>query len=189
MPFERINLGLGIVGTIVGIASLGFVIVSHYQPELFGKKDRFFCLLNEDTQRGGEIWTVMYRQNKKKSQPWLKMVTTLGGNWTPLERCQEIARRLEMYREDGLLELTYRSDPNTPNQEVICAITKKSGEQCPLVITLNPGADGYETLREMSASLIGGEGIYQSSDGKTTYQFSREQPVIYVADFLAEDDR
>lgn len=58
-----------------------------------------------------------------------------------------------------------------------------------MVITLNPGADGYETLREMSASLIGGEGIYQSSDGKTTYQFSREQPVIYVADFLAEDDR
>ena len=117
------------------------------------------------------------------------MVTTLGGNWTPIERCQEIARRLEMYREDGLLELTYRSYPNTPNQDVICAKTKKSGANCPLVITLNPGADGYQTLREMTASLTGGDGIYQSSDGKTTYQFTPENPVIYVADFLVKSDR
>jgi len=94
-----------------------------------------------------------------------------------------------MYREDGLLELTYRSDPNTPNQDVICAKTKKSGANCPLVITLNPGADGYQTLREMTASLTGGDGIYQSSDGKTTYQFTPENPVIYVADFLVKSDR
>lgn len=189
MAFDRINLGVGIVGAVVAIAGLGYAISQDYPAKLFGKKDRFFCLLNEDTQRGGDVWTVMYHKNKQNSQPWLKMVTTLGGNWTPSERCQEIARRLEMYREDGLLALTYRSDPNTPNQQVICAKTKKSGENCPLVITLNPGADGYETMREMTTALTGGDGVYQSSDGKTTYQFSREQPVIYVRDFLAEGDR
>ena len=189
MAFERINLGLGIVSTIVAIAGLGYGISQDYPAKLFGKKDRFFCLLTEDVQRGGDVWTVMYRKNRKNSQPWLKMVTTLGGNWTPFERCQEIARRLEMYREDGLLELTYRSYPNTPNQDVICAKTKKSGANCPLVITLNPGADGYQTLREMTASLTGGDGIYQSSDGKTTYQFTPENPVIYVADFLVKSDR
>lgn len=189
MAFERINLGLGIAATIVAIAGLGIAIKSNYPAELFGKKDRFYCLQVEDTQRGGDVWTVMYRKNKKNIQPWLKMVTTLGGHWTPLERCQEIAHRLEMYREDGLLELTYRSDANTPNQDVICAKTKQSGDKCPLVITLNPGANGYETLRDMTTSLTGGDGIYQSSDGQTTYQFTPEQPVIYVADFLAEDDR
>ena len=189
MAFERINLGVGIVSAIAAIVGVGYAVVSNNPAALFGKQDRFSCQLLADLDRGGDVWAVMYRQNRKNNQPWLKMVTTLGGNWTPLERCQEIARRLEMYREDGLLELTYRSDPNTPNQEVICAKTKQSGDNCPLVITLNPGADGYETLREMTASLTGGDGIYQSSDGQTTYQFTRENPVIYVADFLAKSDR
>lgn len=189
MAFERINLGVAVIGVVVGCAGLAYAVNQDYPFKLFSDKDRFFCSLMGDTQRGGDVWTVMYRKNRQKSQPWLKMVTTLGDKWNPNERCQEIARRLEIYREDGLLALTYRDDPNTPNQEVICAKTKKSGDNCPLVITLNPGADGYETMREMTTALTGGDGVYQSSDGETTYQFSREQPVIYLEDFLAKDDQ
>jgi len=74
MAFERINLGLGIVSTIVAIAGLGYGISQDYPAKLFGKKDRFFCLLTEDVQRGGDVWTVMYRKNRKNSQPWLKDV-------------------------------------------------------------------------------------------------------------------
>ena len=35
MAFERINVGLAIVGTLVGIASLGVVVANYHQPELF----------------------------------------------------------------------------------------------------------------------------------------------------------
>ena len=186
MHFDRT---VAILGLVVGIAGLGLAIHSEIIPEMFGRKDRFDCQLMPDTQSGGEVWTVMYRKYKSQSKPWLKMVTTLGGDWTPKERCQEIARRLDLYRQDGLIKLTYRDDPNTPNQDVICAKTKKSGDNCPLIITLKPGANAYETLREMTDVLIGGEGIYQSHDGSTTYRFSPESPEIYIRDFLAEDDR
>ena len=185
MAFDRT---VAILCLVVGIASLGYAIYTDKIPEIFGRKDRFHCQLMPDTQRGGEVWTVMYRKYKNQTKPWLKMVTTLGGNWTPEERCQEIARRLDLYRQDGLIELTYRDDFNTPNQAVIWAKTKKSGDNCPLIITLKPGANAYETLREMTTALIGDEGIYQSSDGSTTYSFSPESPEIYIRNFLAEDD-
>ncbi len=119
MAFERTNLAIAILGLVVGAAALGYAIYTDKIPEIFGRKDRFHCQLMPDTQRGGEVWTVMYRKHKSQSKPWLKMVTTLGGNWTPEERCQEIARRLDLYRQDGLIELTYRDDSNTPNQAVI----------------------------------------------------------------------
>ena len=188
MAFERTNLIVAILGMVAGIVGLAHTIHSGIIPELFDKKDRFHCQLMPDTKHGGEVWTVMYRRYQHQSQPWLKMVTTLGDSWTPLERCQEIARRLDLYREDGLIDLTYRNDPNTPNQAVICAITKNSGDNCPLIMTLKPGVDAYEVLREMTTALIGGEGIYQSSDGSTTYHFSPESPAIHVRNFLAKDD-
>ncbi|MDJ0681766.1 MAG: COP23 domain-containing protein [Xenococcaceae cyanobacterium MO_167.B52] len=105
-----------------------------------------------------------------------------------MERCQEIARKLDIYREDGLIDFAYRNDPNTPKQQVICAHTKKSGTNCPLVITLKPGADGYETLREMTTALHGGDGIYQNSDG-TKAQISAKSPVINLSNFLSREDR
>lgn len=188
MAFERVNLGLAIIGLVVGVAGLGYAVNSDIITTMVGRKDRFSCELYPDTDKGGEIWTVMYRKDNQKSQPWLKMVTTLGGNWTPLERCQEIARKLELYREDGLIKLDYRSDPNITNQKVICAYTKKNGENCHLVITLKPNADGYETLREMTTALHGGDGIYQNSDG-TNVQISSQSPAINLSNFLSKEDR
>ena len=52
-------------------------------------------------------YTVVYQPESQPSQyfPWAKPVQ-LGGGWTPQSRCNEIARRLESYRPDGLQEMT-----------------------------------------------------------------------------------
>ncbi|NEQ69570.1 MAG: hypothetical protein F6K21_29585 [Symploca sp. SIO2D2] len=186
--FNLAQLLIGIISILLATASLAVAVKQGRVPVIFGKQDRFSCDLQPDTAKGGEIWTVMYR-NEQGTKPWLKMVTTLGGNWTPAERCQEIARKLELYRQDGLTKLTYRTDPATPSQYVICAYTKLSGGACPLLITLKPEADPYETLREMTAALKGGDGVYQNRDGLSTDTLSRESPEVHVEGLLAKEDR
>jgi len=116
---------------------------------------RFYCALQVDPNRGGEVWTVMYYRNNQV-KPWLRMVRKMGGDWDTQRRREEIARRLDLYRQDGLISLEYRTDPNTPRQYVICAKTKISGDRCPLVLTLMPDDDPYEALREVAGALLPG---------------------------------
>lgn len=113
--FNVANLTIGVLGLLAAVGGAGIAVVQGWQPLLFGKDARFSCQNQPDTQRGSEVWTVMYRHDKGQ-QPWLKMVTTLGGDYTPLKRCEEISERLNGYRKDGLIRLAYRDDPKTPNQ-------------------------------------------------------------------------
>ncbi|NES18888.1 MAG: hypothetical protein F6K41_08160 [Symploca sp. SIO3E6] len=186
--FNFAQLVIGIIGILLATASLAVAVKMEWVTVIFGKQDRFSCDLQPDIATGGEIWTVMYR-NDRETKPWLKMVTGLGGNWTPAKRCDEIARKLELYREDGLTKLAYRTDPATPSQYVICAYTKSSGDNCPLLITLKPEAEPYETLREMTAALKGSDGVYQNSSGAKVDTLSKESPEVYVESLLAEEDR
>ena len=150
---------------------------------------RFYCGVQPDASQGGDVYTVMYRHDKGK-KPWLKMVSTLGDDWTPNKRCEEIASRLEIFRKDGLTQISYRTDPNTPNQYVICAKTKVSGEGCPLLLTLKPGSDPYETIKKMADALLGdGDGVVQSSKGASPLSsFSRSSPAIDLTNHLAAED-
>ena len=84
------------------------------RPPIVSPSSRFYCALQADSQRGGDVWTVMYRRSKKQTKPWLRMVRTMGKDWDTQSRCEEIAKRLEIFREDGLLGFEYRSDRNTP---------------------------------------------------------------------------
>ncbi|XZN91193.1 MAG: COP23 domain-containing protein [Microcoleus sp.] len=189
--FNVANLTIGVLGLLAAVGGAGIAIVQGWPPLLFGKDARFSCQNQPDTQRGSEVWTVMYRHDKGQ-QPWLKMVTTLGGDYTPLKRCEEISERLNGYRKDGLIRLAYRDDPKTPNQYVICAKTKLSGEGCPLLVTLKPGSEteAYNAMRDMTENLLTGTGVYQNSDGKlATSKFSPSSPEIDLTPFLAEEDR
>ncbi|MBE9163294.1 COP23 domain-containing protein [Tychonema sp. LEGE 06208] len=190
--FNVANLTIGVLGLLAAVGGAGIAIVQGWPPLLFGQNTRFSCQLQPDTQRGSEVWTVMYRHDKGQ-QPWLKMVTTLGSDYTPVRRCQIISETLNGYRKDGLIKLAYRDEPKTPNQYVICAKTKLSGDGCPLVLTLNPGSDtqAYQAMRDMTENLLnGGNGVYQNSDGKlATSQFSPSSPEIDLTPFLAEEDR
>ncbi|MEG4342956.1 COP23 domain-containing protein [Microcoleus sp. A003_D6] len=188
--FNVANLTIGVLGLLAAVGGAGIAIVQGWPPLLFGKDARFSCQNQPDTQRGSEVWTVMYRHDKGQ-QPWLKMVTTLGGDYTPLKRCEEISERLNGYRKDGLIRLAYRDDPKTPNQYVICAKTKLSGEGCPLLVTLKPGSEteAYNAMRDMTENLLNGTGVYQNSEGKlASSKFSPSSPEIDLTPFLAEED-
>lgn len=192
--FNVANLTIGVLGLLAAVGGAGIAIVQGWPPLLVGQNARFSCQLQPDTQRGGDVWTVMYRHDKGQ-QPWLKMVTTLGGDYTPVRRCQIISESLNDYRKDGLIRLAYREEPKTPNQYVICAKTKlnNSDEGCPLLVTLKPGSEteAYNAMRDMTENLLnGGNAVYQNSDSKlATSQFSKDSREIDLTPFLAEEDR
>jgi hypothetical protein len=188
--FNVANLTIGVLGLLATVVGVGIAYTQGWPPLLFGQNARFSCQLRPDTQRGGEVWTVMYRHDKGQ-QPWLKMVTTLGSDFKPAKRCEIISERLEGFRKDGLIRLAYRGDPNTPEQYVICAKTKLSGDSCPLLVTLKPGSDteAYNAMRDMTENLLTGTGVYQNSEGKSaTSKFSPDSPEINLTPFLAEAD-
>ena len=190
--------GIGTVVLVVLIPILGILIdavglgidIRQSWPTFFVKKtDRFSCELRPDTNKGEEVWTVMY-DNGKKKLPWLDMVIPMGGGWSPAKRCEEVERRLEYFRKDGLDSLEYRKDPKTPEQEVICVKTKLSGDSCPLLLTLDVGVDGYQAMGDMTKALRTGKTVEQNSKGKlANSNFSKESPVVYLQPFLAKEDR
>ena len=187
MSWEKVGAIAGVIGAFIGCASFGYAVANGWTPTLFGgKNDRFSCQLLPDTINGGEIWTVYYHSDKGQ-QPWLKMVNTFGEDWNTQKRCETISDRLEGFRKDGLIGLDYRNDPNTPTQAVICAKTKLSGNNCALVVTLKPFADGYASLRDMTEALRNGGSVEQGTN-PIAASFSRSSPVINLGSLLAEED-
>jgi Circadian oscillating protein COP23 len=195
MSSERLNITLGVIGAVVGVAGLAWAVYTQRPPIIntpVGKNDRFYCAERPDMETGEQVWTVIYRHRTKGDQPWLKMVSALGPDWLPVERCEEIARKLDIYRADGLVKLSYKLD-NRTQQYIICAITKLNLEGCSLVITLKPGSetDAYEALREMVSALnkdVGG--VYQGSEGKSSQPtFSISSPIFDLNPYLSDDDK
>ncbi len=83
-------------------------------------------------------YTVMYNPEAQSGQGYAWAVPQkLGGGWTAQRRCQEISRRLEEYRPDGLLELRTAVENN---YNTICATTQKQ-PSCRIVLTVPPGKD------------------------------------------------
>lgn len=204
LPKEAMQKGTGsepkpivfitILAAFLGLAASG-VYFARNPRFLVSSSSRFYCELRPDSEQGGEIYTVMYRHDKGR-KPWLRLVTTLGGNWSPQARCEEIARRLEGFREDGLLSLTYRDDPNTPTQYVICAKTKASKDGCPLLLTLLRGADPDKMLRQVAESLIPGSNVStepQNSGGMistSSNSSSKLEPlVVDLKNHLSKEDQ
>ncbi|MGF1490979.1 MAG: COP23 domain-containing protein [Microcoleaceae cyanobacterium] len=99
---------------------------------------RFFCE-SVDNQ-----YTVMYypASQPNQSYPWA-IPGAMGGGWTPERRCNEIARRLEAYRPDGLSELQTGIENG---YNVICATTEDVPD-CRIVLTVPPG-ENPELVRD-----------------------------------------
>lgn len=96
------------------------------------QQPRFACELQEGQ------YTVVYHPESQPGQtyPWAKP-SQLGGGWTPQLRCQEISRRLELYRPDGLLEMRTAIENN---YNTVCVTTQKNAD-CRIVLTVPPGED------------------------------------------------
>jgi len=99
---------------------------------------RFTCEVVE-----GE-YKVMYHPQSQpgESYEWAQP-SRLGGGWTPERRCNEIARRLEFYREDGMKELAIGVENG---YDIIC-VTTEVNASCQIVLTVPPG-DNPELIRD-----------------------------------------
>lgn len=186
---KKIKSICGVVfGTGVAIAGLvlGYAQVDGWKPSIFSPGTRFSCALQPDTENGGEVWSVMYRNHRGK-RAWLRMVNSFGDDWNTSKRCDRIAERLERFREDGLTDLGHRTDPDTPNQAVICAYTQIDPQNCNLLVTLKPGADGYESLSKMLRALTNGTTVDQNSGDEVVV--SSNSPKVNIENLLVSEDR
>ena len=126
--------------------------------------------INADTRFTCEYidgeYTVMYRpENRNSFFPWA-VPSQLGGGWTPQKRCNEISRRLESYREDGLLEMTTGIENG---YDTICVTTQIDPTACRIVLTVPPGQDP-----QLTRDLVF-ENLLVADDGSQTqgvYTFS-----------------
>lgn len=111
-------------------------------------------------------YTVMYQPESQPSQffPWATP-SALGGGWSEERRCNEIARRLEMYRPDGLLELTTGVENN---YNTVCVRTEQVPD-CRIVFTVPPGQDALATRDRVFENLTVADSG-QQTDAVYTYR-------------------
>ena len=111
---------------------------------------------NFDTRFDCELvngeYTVMYypESQPNTSYPWA-VPSELGGGWSPQRRCDEISRRLEFYREDGLLEMTTGRENG---YNTICVTTQIDPTDCRIVLTVPPGQDPQLTRDLIFENLL-----------------------------------
>jgi len=108
------------------------------------KTARFSCQARE----GQYIVVYQPKSQPQKYFPWAAP-STMGDGWSPERRCNEISRRLELYRPDGLLEMR-TSTENGYN--VICATTDKNSA-CRIVLTVPNGQDPIATRDRVFGNL------------------------------------
>ena len=110
-------------------------------------------------------YTVVYQPESQPSQyfPWAKPVQ-LGGGWTPQSRCNEIARRLESYRPDGLQEMTTGQENG---YNTVCVTTERV-PGCRIVFTVPPGQDPVSTRDRVFENLTVADSG-QHTDAINTY--------------------
>lgn len=121
---------------------------------------RFSC------QRLNGEYTVVYQPESQAGEffPWAKPAQ-MGGGWSPQRRCNEIARRLESYRPDGLLELTTGVE-NSYN--TVCVTTERV-PACRIVFTVPNGQDPTITRDRVFENLTVADSG-QQTDAINTYR-------------------
>lgn len=97
-------------------------------------------------------YTVMYypESQPNTSYPWA-VPSQLGGGWSSQKRCDEISRRLEFYREDGLLEMTTGRENG---YDTVCVTTQIDPTDCRIVLTVPPGQDPQVTRDLIFENLL-----------------------------------
>jgi hypothetical protein len=120
---------------------------------------RFFCQSN-----GGQP-TVMYQPESQpdRAYPWA-IPSAMGGGWSPEARCQEIAKRLEQYRPDGLVEMATAVENGL---NTICVTTDRA-PACRIVLTVPNGQDPIATRDRIFNNLASADDG-QMTQGVNTY--------------------
>jgi hypothetical protein len=129
---------------------------------------RFSCQLVDGQ------YTVVYSPESQPGQfyPWA-VPMELGGGWTPDRRCNEISRRLEFYRPDGLLEL----QTGIENGYNTVCVTTQSNSTCRIVLTVPPGQDPLVTRDRVFENLAVADSG-QRTDAVNTYGGSGSDDIL-----------
>ncbi|MDX2255017.1 MAG: COP23 domain-containing protein [Pseudanabaenaceae cyanobacterium bins.39] len=108
------------------------------------KTARFSCQIRD----GKPIVVYQPKSQPQKYFPWAAP-SAMGDGWSPERRCNEISRRLEQYRPDGLLEMRTGMENG---YNVICATTDKN-PSCRTVLTVPNGQDPIATRDQVFGNL------------------------------------
>lgn len=110
-------------------------------------------------------YVVMYSPQSQPGRyyPWAKP-GLLGGGWTPELRCNEISRRLESYRPDGLQEMRTGIENG---YDIVCVTTQRD-PNCRIVLTVPPGQDPIATRDRVFENLTVADSG-QRTDAVTTF--------------------
>ncbi len=154
-------LKIGVVALeILGFAAVSAIaqtppdVVIESEPEagagtvVIDGEQRFVCQYNQ-----GE-YTVMYQPESQPGETYAWAVPEdMGGGWTAERRCNEISRRLEMYRADGLVELTTGRENN---YDIVC-VTTEANNSCQIVFTVPQGQNAIATRDAVFENLATAE--------------------------------
>ncbi|NDJ17645.1 COP23 domain-containing protein [Myxacorys almedinensis] len=118
--------------------------------------------------------TVMYFPDNQPSvaYPWA-VPTAMGGGWSPERRCNEIARRLESYRPDGLVEMKTGVENGL---NTVCVTTDRF-PACRIVLTVPNGQDPLATRDRVFQNLTVADGG-QQTQGVYTYGDSGSNDIL-----------
>lgn len=110
-------------------------------------------------------YTVMYHPESQPSQsyPWA-VPSNMGGGWDATRRCNEISRRLESYRPDGLLEMKTGMENG---YNTVCVTTERVSS-CRIVLTVPNGQDPTSTRDRVFQNLTVADSG-QQTQGVNTY--------------------
>jgi hypothetical protein len=150
--------GIGLsVGLVMGLAG-GAIAQTSPQPDVTSGT-RFACQYTDGQ------YTVMYYPQSQPGQAYAWATPTeLGGGWTEERRCNEISRRLEFYRPDGLLEM----QTGIENGYNTVCVTTQQNASCRIVLTVPPGQDPLVTRDRVFENLaVADRG--QQTDSVTTF--------------------
>ena len=153
LPYKLGIIALGCLGlTAPAIAQTPAEVVIEAEPEAIEQPgnvvtngdQRFVCQAVQ-----GE-YTVMYLPESQPNESYAWAVPqSMGGGWTAEKRCSEISRRLESYREDGLVSLTTGRENN---YDTVC-VTTEANSNCQIVFTVPQGQNAIATRNAVFDNL------------------------------------
>ncbi len=95
-------------------------------------------------------YTVMYHPQSQPNQSFAWATpSAMGSAWSPERRCNEISRRLESYRPDGLVEMRTAQENG---YNTIC-VTTEAVPSCRIVLTVPSGQDPASTRDRVFQNL------------------------------------
>lgn len=92
---------------------------------------------------------VIYTSENGRFYFWLSL-RPIGVNYPNEKRAEEVANRLEQYRQEKISSLAWGT---LNNEQIICAYTEKNPRKCRLVVTVPPGVDVKEVLTLLQCKL------------------------------------